>query len=374
MGVPQVKIYQLPQGYSQDADTDIQRRANDELLPLVPKLTLLSDVNGSTPLTGVVLVSKATLIPFALNSGTASVYALVESGTKPGYYVATGKTWATDILFETLGVLAPVIKSSGGVVQSITTYTVTTDGIKFVGTFPAGSTITCFLKAAIGATTTFAMVSGDTFYRGANATWNRLLVSKDAAEYVVTTMPTDGVGYLTVSSVATSLKATYAVTRAATKTFIAEDPNWIGGHTTMWPDVFVGVYDYPGDQYTNTSGTPVNPGTMPLFRDPGTYQANFRDGTIDFPEVIDSAANPVRANYAHLAGVANVTGQKLTAVTGTGNTQFKADTEALFTDSHGKRWVTRNDQYTPTNVYVDGVLTPQPQSVLPYDDLSIKLS
>ena len=138
--------------------------------------------------------------------------------------------------------------------------------------------------------------------------------------------------------------------------------------------MFQGLYDYPGDNYVDTGGTPVDPGTMPLFVDPGLYSVNFRDGTVTFPSAIDSAATPVRANYAYLSDVANVTNQKLTVIAGTGNLQYKADTELLFTDSHGKRWVNRNDVYTPLNVYVDGVLTPQPTSALPYDTLDVKMS
>jgi len=271
-----------------------------------------------------------------------------------------------------VGVLAPILKDSDNNPLALSAYSFTSDGVTFTGSTIAAA-IGFFAKSAIGSSITFAL-AGDTFYRGVNPTFNRLLVSKDGAEYAITTMPADGVGYITVTGVTTSLKATYAVTATSAKQFISEHPNWVGGHIGLWPDVFVGLYDYPGDQYTDAGGTPIEPGLVPKFRDPGTYSVNFRDGMVEFPTAIDSSATPVRANYAYLTNVANVTNQKLDAVSGSGNLAYQADTELLFTDSHGKRWCNRDDNYTPINVYVNGALTPQPTSVTPYDTLDVKLS
>jgi len=375
MPAPYIKIYQLPAGYSADSDTDIQRMSSDELLAVSPKRTLLTDVHTpDTILTGAELVSQTELIPFDRNGGSPRQYALVESGLYPGCYIASGKNWQVDILHEPVGALAPVIKDDGGTLLEEDQYTITQQGVKFLDECPENATVTCYLKVPITSTTTFALLGGDTFYRGANPTWNRLLISKNGGEYEVVPTYADATGYITVTGVTASLKATYAVKRTVAKTFIAEHCNWIAEHTTLWPDVFVGLYDYPGDQYTDTTGTTINPGPMPKFVDPGMYQVNFRDGTVTFPAPIDSSPpNDVRANYSHLVGAANVTNQKLDATDGS-NMTFKASTEQLFTHSHGKRWVTRNDHYTPINIYVDGVLTPQPQSCLPYEILSLRTS
>ncbi len=364
-------MYELPQGYTQDADTDIQVHRADEVVPVVLKLSLLSDVKAATPLVGAVIINAADLYCFDPNYGYHTIENLMAHPTKAGVYIPESTAWA-DVLHQPLGALAPIIKDSYPSTMATTTYAFTADGVTFTGS-TLGDTISFFVRAAIGTKDTFAL-AGDTFYRGANATFNRLLVSKDAAEYAITTQPSDGVGYITVTGVATSLKASYAVTTTLARQFISPNPNWVGGHIGQWPDVFQGLYDYPGDNYVDTGGTPVDPGTMPLFVDPGLYSVNFRDGTVTFPSAIDSTATPVRANYAYLSDVANVTNQKLTVIAGTGNLQYKADTELLFTDSHGKRWVNRNDVYTPLNVYVDGVLTPQPTSVLPYDTLDVKMS
>ena len=371
MGAPLIKIYQLPQAYTQDSDNDIQSRSGDEIVPVVTKLTQISDVKNSTPLVGAIIVSKADLYCFDLNSNSRTVQDLIPHPTKTGVYIPQTADWSS-VLHEPVGVLAPILKDSDNNPLALSAYSFTPDGVTFTGSTIA-TTISFFAKSAIGSSITFAL-AGDTFYRGVNPTFNRLLVSKDGAEYAITTMPADGVGYITVTGVTTSLKATYAVTATSAKQFISEHPNWVGGHIGLWPDMFVGLYDYPGDQYTDAGGTPIEPGLVPKFRDPGTYSVNFRDGMVEFPTAIDSSSTPVRANYAYLTNVANVTNQKLDAVSGSGNLAYQADTELLFTDSHGKRWCNRDDNYTPINVYVNGALTPQPTSVTPYDTLDVKLS
>ena len=234
-----------------------------------------------------------------------------------------------------------------------------------------GTTIEVYYKALVADSTTFAF-AGDTFYRGINPEWNRLLVSKNNDPYAVATPPADGVGYITVSGVTTGLKARYAFKKTKTRWFLSEHPNWIGGHIRMWPDVFVGEVDYPGDQYEDLAGTPVEPGNMPAYRNPGTYNVIFREGMVEFPEEVDGTATPVKANYAHATNIQNVTGQTLDVIAATDNKQYQVGTEALFPDSHGRKWVGRNDGYLPTNIYVDGVKTPQIQTVAVFDTLSVK--
>jgi hypothetical protein len=371
IGSPLIKIYQLPQAYTQDSDNDVQTRQGDEVVPVVPKFGQLSDVKNSAPLTGAIVVAAGDLYCFNHNGGTRTVENVIPHPIKTSVYIPQTADWSS-VLHEPVGVLAPILKDSDNNPLALSAYSFTPDGITFTGSTIA-TTIGFFAKSAIGSSSTFAL-AGDTFYRGVNPTFNRLLVSKDGAEYAIATMPADGAGYIAVTGVTTSLKATYAVTATSAKQFISEHPNWVGGHIGLWPDVFVGLYDYPGDQYTDAGGTPIEPGLVPKFRDPGTYSVNFRDGMVEFPTAIDSSATPVRANYAYLTNVANVTNQKLDAVSGSGNLAYQADTELLFTDSHGKRWCNRDDNYTPINVYVNGALTPQPTSVTPYDTLDVKLS
>lgn len=292
---------------------------------------------------------------------------LVAHPTKAGVFVPQTTSWST-VMYETVGVFAAVVRNALNNVMDATEFTFTAHGVRFTAT--AGTTIQFYKKAAIGSSDTFAFL-GDTFYRGANPVWNRLLLSIDNGPWGIYTRPADGVGYLQISSVTVGVVATYAVTSTRARQFISPDQNWVTEHWRMWPDAFVGTYDYPGDTYQDSNATPVEPGPMPLFRDPGTYSLNVRDGVVEFPEWIDSTANPVRANYAHLAGVDNVTGMKLDVVAGSSNKKFKAATETLFTAAHGKRIVNRDDPYTPINVYVNGVLSPQEIPIAPYDTLEV---
>lgn len=388
MGAPKIKIYQLPEGYTEAADNDIQSRAGDELIPVVPKLGLLTQVKALAPLTPVIPVTKGDLFCFDLAGGRVT-RTLTTNPAKPGYSIPDAGAWAS-YLWQPVGALAPVVKKADGVVVDPHAYVVDENGITFT-TNVVGVTVELYQRATVASSKKFAF-AGDTFYRGANFMWNRLLVSVDGGEYRVVTPPADRQGYIdaagvtALAGVTTSLKATYAVERVlndgTSKTplpatfFLDEHPNWVGGHIRMWPDVFVGEYDYPGDQYTDTNtNTPVDPHEMPRFREPGTYTLFFREGMVQFAETIDATAAEnapgVRVNASYVAGVTNVTNQKLDAVAATGNRKFRADAEAVYPASHGKRWVGRKDDYMPLNVYVDGVIAPQPKQVLP-ETLAVK--
>lgn len=349
----------------------MQFRKNDELLPVIPKLDKLSDVAGtSTRMKGVVLCRNSELLRFNQAGGKVS-HPLIASTEHPGYLIASDAAWA-DLLWQPYGVLAPVVKASGGnVLTPETDYTLSDYGIKLAGGKTAA---TVELYARSTTSNTYALL-GDTFYKGAgtNPMWNRAIVSFNGVSGDFSPayaqgdwtqgINTPGVGYLTVIGATTKVTCTYAYVKATTKTFIASYPNWVGGHIGQWPDIFVGVYNYPGDQYEDkATGQQIDPGLMPKFRDPGTYQINFREGTVEFPEAIDTnaagQAGEVRANYARFTGLANVTGQVLDAVAGTANKQYKASSETTFTISHGKRWAGRDDAYMPINVYVNGSMVP----------------
>ena len=379
MGSPRIKIYELPSGFSEDADTDIQYHAADELLPVVPKVELLVQVKTSPALTGIVPVrpepapkTTGDLICFD-QAGGAHVHPLTLNTAQPGYFTVDdgGVAWA-DLLWEPIGNLGPVFKDADSQVIPASEYTVNANGVEFSGN-SLGITVTAYHKAAVGASSTFAFL-GDTFYRGTNGEWNYVAIQKDGGAWTRITAPDDGVGYITVASVGTDVKARYAYSKAKTRWFIAEHSNWVGGHLRMWPDVFVGETDYPGDRYIDAQGAEQEPGNMPAHRDVGTYVVNFREGMVEFPAEIDGNAAPVKVNYAYLANIANVTSQVLDPVAGSNNTQYRAQSEAVFADSHGKRWVGRDDDYTPINIYVDGELTPKPTTVPLFDALDVKMS
>jgi hypothetical protein len=359
MPAPLIKIYQLPEGYTQDSDSDVQFATSDELIPVVPKLSLLSDVKLKTPLTPIVPVDQQDMPCFNF-AGGRQTFALVVNPSRAGYYIATGQTWNTDILWEPFGVLQ--VKVFDGATELVKDFDFFVDefGIRFDAGV-TGTTCQVYMKAALGTQNTFALV-GDTLYRGTNPAWNRLLLQKNGGAWEVGTLPADGVGYITVTGVTTGLKAIYAATKTKAKSFVGPHINWVGGHINQWPDVFVGLYDYPGDS-GDVGGVPTNPGEMPKFREWGTYQLDFRTGMVTFPEEINSTATPVRANYAYASFISNVTGMTLDPVSGSSNLRYKADTETLFTAAHNKRWVMRNNQYMPLNVYVNGDLTPVPTSV-----------
>lgn len=365
--MPYIKLHQLPAGYSQDSDTDIQQTQNDELVPVTPKLAQLSAVNTSTPLVGVLTIANQPLYRFD-HSGGQTTTALVLGGSIPNTYLPTGVDWNAHVLWEPQSNLTPVIHNSSSVLISPSTYTLSANGVTFIGPAPTGPTITYWPKSTTS--TTYAL-HGNTQYTGSgtNPAWNTFVMTVAGVitaidSGVLATAFTNG--YLTCTT--GSPLVTYAVVRTVAKTFLSPNPNWVGGHINMWPDVFVGTYNYPGDNYTDTSGTPVVPGLMPLFVEPGNYQINFRDGSVTFPALVDGTATPVRVNYAYVTGIGNATGQVL-APDSTRKIFQVSDTTAL---SYGKKWINRQDQYLPRTIYINGVPTPQVTTIVPYDTLTVK--
>jgi hypothetical protein len=142
----------------------------------------------------------------------------------------------------------------------------------------------------------------------------------------------------------------------------------------MGPDIFSGVKDYAGDDTVDeTTGATVTQGAIPQYVEESMYQLDCRKGMVVFASPVDSVANPVKACYACLAGVANVTGQVLEPVaSGVGGFSYAAPVDHRFPRSHGARWIGRDDLTTVRNIYVAGELAPVVKTITPYDDLTLK--
>lgn len=384
MPAPKIKIYQLPNGYSAAADRDIQFRQGDELLPVAEKLPTLEDVHDlAVPLTGVKTYRDEPLEPVDITGGTL-VLPLSPDG-------ASLQNPAVDL--ETLvlspldGAFAPVVTDGDDIViqryrrgetlgEGDRRWRLTELGIEFLGVPPSDATLTCLGKPTEAATYGYWVVPGSTLYGGANSSWNAVRIKVDGGPSRIVVPTAYGSGQL-IQITAGEITFSGAMVHAVAHEFIGEHPNWVVGHLRMWPDVFVGVTDYGGDSYTeiDPDGTinTITVGDRPAYREPSSYQLNAREGLIAFAEPIDSTATPVKANYAYLVGIANVTDQSLDGVGGS-TTEFRAISETAFPGSHDRRWVGRDTALTPINVYVDGILTPQIQTVAPYEDLTVKTS
>lgn len=238
------------------------------------------------------------------------------------------------------------------------------------GMGPSGATISCYQKATEPARY-WALHCTD-LYDGPNSSFNQLLISVDMGALQLATAPG---GYYDAGSTVggSGVRATYACYDSYTNYFIGDHPNWVTEHLRMWPDIFVGETDYPGDA-SEVDGIPFEPGEVPAYREVGTYSINARDGLVTFPEQIDEDETPVRANYAHLKSINNVTGQRLTAVVGHSGQDYQFQSGTAFADALGKRWVMQRSTNLPVNVYLNGSQVPVIHTVAPYDTLTVKLS
>ena len=357
--VPKIKMYLLQPGYSEDADNDVRSRHMDELLPVKRKPVLLAE---SIVLDGVIPFEQSDLQPVDVMAGRQTFNLIPPSGEEQ---YADGATAALIDVWD--GPLELIVYDDDDVPISHDNFAVVHgSGILFNDGFapPMAGTVSAFTESTTPSTK-WALAGSD-LYDGDNTSWNNVAASVDG-DPLQSVTPTGG--YITTAS-ASGVVATYAIRRQVAKSFVGPQSNWVVDHMDMWPDVFVGTYDYPGDG-SIVEGVPVEPGVVPQYRNHGTYQLRARDGMVVFPEAIDSDATPVKANYAYYEGVANVTGQSLDNLAGW---TYGASSETGFPGSHGQRWVRRNSPTMPLNVYVNGVPTPARRTYLPYDQLTIKLS
>lgn len=360
MPAPFIKIYQLPPGYTEAGDSDIQQTTNDELLPVVDRSQLLPD---AVTLTGIVPYMSSPLQPVNLGAGRAN-YTLGPSGGS----VQTPTGISIGNILDVRGYLGVKVYTSGNVLIDEAYWTFDEDGFHFVsGHAPSGGYVSCYQKHSTPHTS-WALAS-NTPYEGNNPSFNTILVKVDGGALALASVADVNKSYITTAS-ASEVLATYATTKAKTKWFIGEYENWVTNHLRMNPDVFVGEIDYPGDA-TEVDDTPYEPGVLPKYRELGTYTLDARRGMVAFPEDIDSDDLTVKALYAHLDRIQNVTGQRLTVIGGTGGLHFKATSETAFPGSHGKRWVRQNRETLPLNIYVNGDPVPTITSVAPFDELTV---
>lgn len=159
----------------------------------------------------------------------------------------------------------------------------------------------------------------------------------------------------------------YEKTRVASQ-FVSSYPNWVYDHINNSPDIFEGWEEYPGMTTTTV---------YPHYLD-GGYNIYYREGAVTFDTPIeqiltaydalnfvpavntlpaDTSAetpalklylNPVRANFAYLQGIVNVTGgiMRLYSCQDGRYSYMLLDSEQ-FPDAVGRRMVLRNDANMP---------------------------
>lgn len=371
MGSPKLKFFLLPDGYIPIADNDIQQSFNDELLPFEDKLGLL---NMSIPvLTGVIEVANVACEPVDSAGGRSDYPLTVTTGND---MEPTGITLA-ELVVAAIGTYELRVFDVDNALVDPTQWSIVGTAVRFVSAPPVGGKISAYSLSAVPATRW--ALPHDKAYVGGNEAFNRVVTKVDAGVAKSLTAAGTNKEYIDLASGGSAVVVSYWYVSNVTKDFIGEHGNWIAEHLEMWPDVFLGVENYPGDATDQPPpNPPLDPGLLPSYVDPGQYRMNFRDGMVSFPSAVDTTAlkngvvQLVRANYAYLSNIKNVTSAKLDVVTGTGGLTFKLDTEAVFPSAHAKRWVTRNNDFTPLKVYVDGVPKPTLIAVTPQEILTVK--
>jgi hypothetical protein len=373
MSAPKIKLYQLPTGYSTDGDTDIQQVTDDELIPVKDKPVTPEDFYE---LTGIEQVENETLLSIDFATGET-----IASMTPNESQVQIPSTGHTDI-FVTEGDSAydPVLYDNSLDVIAPSGYVVSPSGVSFLSApYPSGVTMKYWRQGS--ASNTHFVMSNYPVYDGGNHMFKSVFFDgSDAIDRdTYTLLPPSGL--VEFSTARTAPTSDYTYESATTRYFIGERENWIppnsdsiaGGHLYMGPDIFKGLYDYPGDDTEDEGGNPIVQGEIPQFVESGEYQIDFRKGMVTFPDEVDTTTDPVYASYACLVNVRNVTGQQLTQVAAaSGNYRYKVVSDNQYPGSVGARWIGRDDEVTPRNFYVDGSLKPQLTTVTPYDTLTIK--
>lgn len=367
MGAPKIKVYQLPRGYSEDGDNDVQQVVDDELLPVVDKPLTPEDFYQ---LVGVKWFASGQLYPVLYTAG-----AYMDSLTPDGASFQYPSSEPTDIFTLSQSVFSPVVLDDELSTIDPSGYTVSASGIYFLGVPPSGATI-LYWRSATEPCTHFATVGPSGLYDGNNNMFNSVHVYVggtyvDPSGYTVV-RPS---GLVIFNESVSAVTANYTYTTSTTQYFIGKRENWVDNHMYMRPDIFKGMFDYPGDDSEDSQGNPITQGAIPQFVDNSAYQLDFRKGLVTFAEEFDSSLLPVYASFAYLVNVRNVTGQVLDQVTadpsGVGYV-YKAVSDTKFPLSINASWIKRNDTYTPRNFYVNGEQKPQLITVTPYDVLTVK--
>jgi hypothetical protein len=369
MGTPKIKAYQLPNGYSEEGDNDIQSTSDDELIPVVDKPVTPEDFKLLTP---VKLVTGESLT--SVDTGTGQWNANLTPNEAEFQYPDTGHT--DMIVTAPSGIFGITVFDSNSDIVDPSGYVASVSGVQFLSApYPSGATISYF-RAGPEVNTDFIGFF-ENWYDGDN--WEHRPVVYDSSgnalaegsDYTMTAAS----GWITLNAPASGITADYSARVVTTNTYIADRENWIFNHLYMNPDIFKGLFDYPGDDTEDPQGNPILQGEIPEFVEDSEYQIDFRRGLVIFPSEFDSSVEPVHGNFAYLVGVRNVTGQELQLVnsdpSGVGY-QYRATVSNQFPESIGAPWIDRNDSFTPRNFYVDGDLKPRLITKTPFDELTIK--
>jgi hypothetical protein len=372
MGAPKIKLYELPVGYVASEDADIQQTLFDELLPVVDKPQSPDDAYQMTGVSGLITETlKAVDVAFGY------VDSLLE-GTWPWL---TPETAATDMFVNGVSPFNPSVYDGGGSMVASSGYQATPSGVMFTAAAPSGCGVRYWKEGAASSLYWAASCSG--FYDGGNRSFQPVVLD-GSLELFPSGYSTVGASGLVALSSAPSGEVSMEFWKLSpwSKTFIAEHDLWVlpntkgraGGHMYMGPDVFRGMHDYAGDDTIDEStGVPIVQGEIPHYVEEAEYQLDCRMGMVLFASGVDSASTPVRASYAHLAGVSNVTGQTLEPVaSGEWGVAYAASPDPRHPLSHGARWVGRDDETTVRNIYAGGELTPVARTITPYDNLTLK--
>jgi hypothetical protein len=378
MAAPKVKMYLLPPTYSEGGDDDVQRKDNDELMPVVPKQEALNTVKR---LTGVWPADMLPCYPINIAAGR------VTQNLTGGPLIYTPATNAAEVLISPSGyfrmwveyIWGQEIPSSGYVVGK--TGVVPNESLVNITflTAPSGSVRLNYWKRASTPCADWALPASSP-YLGPNSMVGKVIVYPSGSGFP--SVPVAQLGtpvgasgaYIHLAANALGMRVHYWWMDPSSHYFAADDCNWVKDHLRMNPDIFVGDIDYPGDS-GETNGVPFTQGIVPKFRDIGTYQIEHRIGYVKFPEVIDSFVNPVRANYSYHPNVRNVDGINLTVVgSSSGRKYATSGTDLVYPEAHQKPLVNRDDPRFPFNVYVNGTLVGAPKTYSPYDVLTVKTS
>jgi len=368
MATPKIKVYQLPTGYSEEGDNDIQEVTNDEILPIKEKPIVPDD---AYPMTGVGFVTKGSLYPLDTTTGLVEE-ALSDVGG--GDYQASNSGLLVEV--DPSSHYAPKAYDQSMILIDPSGYSVNESGLFSFTTAPSG-TVSAKYWLKDTAPVTDWVGEFDKWWDGNNEMFTETLFDADdsddpyeKSEY--TLVPASGL--VQFNSAQNNPTATYTHEQTVTRFFVADRENWVGEHMRMNPDIFKGEFDYPGDDSEDEFGSPIIQGPIPEFVEKSQYQIDFRKGLITFPEEFDSSIDEVKASYTYLVGIRNVTSQVLDQIAAdpSGGYVYQAISEKVYPESHSARWVNRDNSYTPINFYVDGEITPQLTTVTPYDTLTVK--
>lgn len=388
MASPKLKLYALPPTYTEQGDDDVRLLEGDELLPVVPKEEALETVKG---MTGVWPSYAMPCYPIDFTGGIQ----------EDDFVQASGKTYVpanvdpTDITVGPSGQLSFKVYDDARLLGT-NEYDINldNDGLFESITFdanPSGTVTGAFYARETPITARYWALPADNPYDGNNAAVAKFLVQPSGEDFPDSDPPqydlyaANGVDFvlagpsgslidLGATDRADGVYVSYWWRDPVSQYFASEHSHWVQDHMRLNPDIFVGTRDYPGDQ-GEIEGEPFVQGVVPQYREIGTYQINYNEGWVKFPERVDSRLTPVKANYSFIPGIRQLKRARLEVVGGTGNLTWRLP--AVPTDwpeAYAKPFVNRSDKAFPCVIWINGSPVGEPVSVQPFEVLTVKMS